>query len=649
MIITRLSLKNFGVYAGTNTFEFTGTKPVVLIGGMNGHGKTTFLNAVLLALYGSNSYAYAESRYHSYGQYLKSFVNETDQTLESYVELEFKPDRNSEERYLIRREWSGAGRHTKEKISAYKNGEFSEYLTENWPMFMENILPSGLSSFFFFDGEKIAEIAMETTDKHMKQSIRALLGINVLEMLKKDLSRIVSKISKEESNNADLAELRRLQEKKADAEKALNDSDLAIARYEKEIADKNRKLEELKSQYDLKGGNIQEQRQELIEQRENLTTRIEQLQEELLNIVAGPLPLALVKDLLEQIQVQASKEHEAKSFSLAVSKINSIFSSYSETVHGDLSQVNRFIDYINRSAKEEKTSNVYELSDRTLLQLNSLLQNNLETEKNKVESIRKEQEQAENKVKEIDNYLNVDIDEEALKQIYKEIKYLEKEIVDVEASLNAEKNKHTGLNGEVIRATSEYNKYVEAYLLKTEALDDNDRLIKYIHYASKILDEYEVRLQKHKIGNLASTMTECYKELANKKNFIEKIQIDPATLNFTYLNSDGISVPRDSLSAGEKQLMVISLLWALSICSKKNLPVIIDTPLSRLDSEHRTALVTEYFPQASKQTIILSTDSEIDSQYYEMMKENIGDEFTLVYDDISRCSFIEKGYFRQKQ
>ena len=68
MIISKLTLYNFGVYAGENTFEFHSEKPVVLIGGMNGRGKTTFLDAVLLALYGPNSFAFNESRYKSYGQ-----------------------------------------------------------------------------------------------------------------------------------------------------------------------------------------------------------------------------------------------------------------------------------------------------------------------------------------------------------------------------------------------------------------------------------------------------------------------------------------------------------------------------------------------------------------------------------------------------
>ena len=73
MIIRNLTLHNFGVYAGTNTFEFNNEKPIVLVAGMNGRGKTTFLEAVLLALYGSNSFAYKESAYQTYGKYYLYF------------------------------------------------------------------------------------------------------------------------------------------------------------------------------------------------------------------------------------------------------------------------------------------------------------------------------------------------------------------------------------------------------------------------------------------------------------------------------------------------------------------------------------------------------------------------------------------------
>ena len=66
MVIKELKLHNFGVYAGDNIFEFTSNQPVVLVGGMNGRGKTTFLEAILLSLYGQNSFAYHESKKHSW-------------------------------------------------------------------------------------------------------------------------------------------------------------------------------------------------------------------------------------------------------------------------------------------------------------------------------------------------------------------------------------------------------------------------------------------------------------------------------------------------------------------------------------------------------------------------------------------------------
>ena len=133
--------------------------------------------------------------------------------------------------------------------------------------------------------------------------------------------------------------------------------------------------------------------------------------------------------------------------------------------------------------------------------------------------------------------------------------------------------------------------------------------------------------------------------LANKKNLVDYIKMDSQTLDLHYMNSEGEEIAKKRLSAGEKQLMVFSLLWALAICSKKKLPVIIDTPLSRLDSSHRQALIKTYFPKASEQTIILSTDSEIDENYFLLMQTSVGDKYTLLYNDELKATTIKPGYF----
>lgn len=643
MIITKLTFHNFGVYAGNNVFEFESSKPVVLIGGMNGRGKTTFLEGVLLALYGANSFAYSESKYSSYGQYLKAFVNTADGSLETYVELEFKLENETDERYLIRRSWPGNGQRTRETIQVKKDGQDNTFLTDNWAMFIENILPSGLSSFFFFDGEKIAELAVENTNAQMKESIKALLGISVLDLLDNDISRIVNRVGKRSNDQVHTKELKILRERKNQTEVALQIIDDRIAETSAQIEEARKKLEKAKVDYTSKGGDIVVQRQDLFTERTALVAKVEQGKETLIGVAASELPLLLVKDLLEDISVQAAKEHETKLLGYTVDKIHSMFETYSDG--GDSNSVRDFISYVENKAAEESTEIVFDISDQSFYQLTSLLGNGLMNAQGNMLQNMATCQKGIAKIDEIDSYLSVDIDERVLSKIYKKIKTLEQEIIEHEASLEIAQKQRTGLNGDVMRATSEYNRFVENMLSNLESDDDNGRILKYAHHATQALAEYKIRLQKKKIGTLAETMTKCYKQLANKKNLISRIDMDAVTLDFVYLNADNQIVPKESLSAGEKQLMVISLLWALALCSKKKLPVIIDTPLSRMDSVHRVALIKTYFPNASDQTIILSTDSEIDKHYYEIMKDTVGDEFTLVYDDELKCSKIKKGYF----
>ena len=649
MIISRLTLFNFGVYAGKNTFDFHNNKPIVLIGGMNGRGKTTFLAAVLLALYGANSFAYNESRYKSYGQYLKSFVNKADGTLNTYVELEFKLDKQPEEVYIVNRNWSGKGKRIHEKVSVKRDGEPNKFLTDNWSMFVENILPSGLSSFFFFDGEKIAELALDHTNAQMKESIKALLGISVLDVLENDIARIIARVVKKAGYaNEDAQELEKIKEKKTQAESNLHAIDENIQNLTIRLEKTQKKLHKAKSYYTSHGGDLIVRQQELFNQRAYYSATAEQKQEQLVNIAGGELPLNLVLKLIKRIQLQAKKEHDTKLMEYALQKMNTMLDQFAlSQTNGstDSNSVNKFVSFIAEQAEKEKTTSVYDLSDHSLYQIDNLLSFTLHSVKKQTIDRMHERDQSRKRIDQLDSYLSVDIDEKSLAKTYKKMKIFEQEIIDINAEIEAEQKRRVSINGEVLRINAEYKKYVERLLSNLESNDDRDRLLRYAHQSNDLLHEYRIRLQRQKIGVLATTMTQCYKQLANKKNLINRIEMDDVTLDFTYYDFNGERIPNDSLSAGERQLMVISLLWALAICSKKKLPVIIDTPLSRMDSNHRVSLITTYFPQASEQTIILSTDSEIDRHYYGIMKENVGDEFTLVYDDVQKRSVIKHGYF----
>lgn len=645
MIIKKLVLHNFGVYASTNVFTFSGKKPVVLIGGLNGRGKTTFLEAVLIALYGSNSFAYTESAYNTYGKYLRAHVNTLDGSYETFIELEFSMGDENADVYCIHREWSAQAKRIKEDIAVKKNGKPDEFLTENWSMFIESLLPSGLSSFFFFDGEKIAELAAEETNAQVKNSIKALLGITVLDQLESDLGRMIARVNKETATRSEEDELDAL---RAAKEKADNDYQAAldeIADLKKQCETIDKQLESTHHEYSAKGGDLVYKRQDLFHKRSQLEAKAKNIQDQLTDTASSCLPLSLVPDLLEVIEQQSVLEHNSQVAVAAAERLENLYAQFAASSSVKSSGAQKFLRFVREETEKDYVPPVYGLSDSCLYQLKELRSRQLKQQRRDAFAQMEEREELKKQINQIDQYLSVDIDEAALARIYKKIKTLEQEQLDLEVRLAALTKKAAGLHGESSRATAAFNDYVEKMLLKLELKDDSERILKYSHQAIHLVQEYRIRLQEKKIQQLADTMTACYKRLANKKNLIECIKMDPVSLDFEYLTASGIPVPKASLSAGEKQLMVISILWALAICSKKKLPVIIDTPLSRLDSAHRISLIQSYFPEASDQTIILSTDSEIDQRYYDLMKDNIGDEFTLYYDDEKKCSIIKQGYF----
>lgn len=645
MIIKRLTMHNFGVYASTNTFEFSGEKPIVLIGGLNGRGKTTFLEAVLLALYGANSFAYQESTFKSYGKYLRSFVNIMDGSRETFIELEFELNNEEHDVYLVRREWDSKNKvRTVENISVSKNGTLSDFLTQNWTMYIENILPSALSNFFFFDGEKIAELAVDSTNAQLKESIRAMLGISILDTLENDIRRNVRKFQKKENTFYDMSDVDRLRTIKDRAGKQLNSVIDEIGEKENLLLSYKESLEKKRLKYSSLGGNVIGKRENLLMKKARLNTQIQKLQDNIQLNASGVLPLTLVSDLLIKVKKQGAKEKESEIQQRAKEFINQAFDFYSRN-SADVKSISAFIDFLEKQVSDKALEIVYGLSDRGLLQINQLCDEATKVAISSTDKYLKEKEAIKDKVDEIENYLSIDINEDALHKLYTQIRKLEQQIIDIETVLASLEQKRRSANGDLIKVTSEFNKKVSILLESMEMDDDNKRVVKYSEMALRVLDTFSVKIQQRKTGVLGDTITECYKKLANKKNLIDKIIMDPVSLDLQYIGREGNLVEKNALSAGEKQLMVIAILWALAICSKKKLPVIIDTPLSRLDSNHRKALIKTYFPYASDQTIILSTDSEIDQKYYQLMKDAIGDEFTLQYDDESKSTTIKKGYF----
>ena len=128
--------------------------------------------------------------------------------------------------------------------------------------------------------------------------------------------------------------------------------------------------------------------------------------------------------------------------------------------------------------------------------------------------------------------------------------------------------------------------------------------------------------------------------------FINSISICPETFALTInIVGEGF-VPASKLSAGERQLLAVAVLWALAQASGRKLPTVIDTPLGRLDSSHRKSFVQNYFPNAGEQVILLSTDEEIVGPYHQSLKKHLSHQYLIQYDEEDQSSSISSGYFQ---
>jgi DNA sulfur modification protein DndD len=200
---------------------------------------------------------------------------------------------------------------------------------------------------------------------------------------------------------------------------------------------------------------------------------------------------------------------------------------------------------------------------------------------------------------------------------------------------------------QISHALERTKKDLQTYSQLAIDLKNTDHLLQSAAKVKATLQTFKQRLKLHKLNHLEDLVTKHFLFLLRKPDFVHRVQIDTDSFKLALFDPNGDPLPKHRLSAGEKQILAIALLWGLANASGRRLPVAIDTPLGRLDSEHRNHLVERYFPQASHQVILLSTDTEIRADEVAQLREAeaIAREYRLEYDPQQRQTTVVSGYF----
>jgi len=167
-------------------------------------------------------------------------------------------------------------------------------------------------------------------------------------------------------------------------------------------------------------------------------------------------------------------------------------------------------------------------------------------------------------------------------------------------------------------------------------------------YAAKALETLTKLAKATVVRNIAAieaSILESFNQLVGKTDLVTRVRLESDTLEMSVDTLDGQNQPVERLSAGERQLLAVAILWGLSRVAHREVPLVVDTPLGRLDSFHREKLALNYFPKVAKQVIILSTDEEFDSGLREKIELNISRDFLIEFSDAEKSSHVTAGYF----
>jgi DNA sulfur modification protein DndD len=658
MILTELTLENFGPYREKQIINLRPENeqkltPIILFGGMNGGGKTTLIDAIRLAFYGQRAQCSTRGNL-SYNQFLNQCINQKILPhQQTRIELAFEHIVN--DRWVdlkIVRYWTKNLKDGKDNLGIIQGEWPVEDLANSWDEYIENILPLGISNLFLFDGEQVKELAEEEIPTPpVVESIKSLLGLELAERLAIDLDVFITRKQKKLASASQLATLEEIEVKLSELEQKKKNilANLKIHEDRLKIAQKNYK--QAANKFRIQGGKLASETEYLKNKEKQYNADLENFRAEIRYLAGSKLPLCLIIEQLKEIKLQGEKElkyQQAKIAQDLLKEKDKRLLDYLKNISLDPQHFQKIKDFLNQENDDfnENLDSVFpylEINQKNLQDLQHTLEYILPNQQKTIQDKLGEISNLERQIEETERLLVVAASPETYQKLEEELKKAEQDIINCRTNWETNNQKLTSLERKINETKKQLNQYSE----KAIAIHNSQHLFDSIDKVKKTLTVFKEKLTLRKLNKLELEITECFRYLLHKSNLVNRVTIDSNNFALSLYDRQSKIVPKNRLSAGEKQLLAIALLWGLARVSGKNLPILIDTPLGRLDSSHRNNLVERYFPTASHQVILFSTDTEIGQKEVKKLREKkaIAREYLLEFDAKENQTTIKEGYF----
>ena len=659
MLLERLSIENYGVYSKSSFDLLTSPKkPIVLIGGLNGAGKSTIFECIMVVLYG-RTYLGRRTTNKEYLEFVASRVHKHNgkRADSASVEIAFRFYHNgSEDGYVVNRSWTVNGASVLETFSVYKNSKPMTDVDESqWQSFVEGLIPLGIARLFFFDGEKIVKITEwdRQNNAEIKSSLDTLLGAELIRQLHSDLELyLIRRAGNKRNSDAINQKYEQLTREKNTLLSEIDALTAEHVRKESAIHEMESKISSKEQQVLGVGGGYASIRENLLTQKAVLEEKLRNQSKEITDDLSDDAPLYLVPALLGRIRKQVEAD---------VDTIRQ--RAYAHVAREKMHEIRKEIE----SAKfwpagtDVKSASlaVLTLLERTFEKpqgnvLFDVAPNEAAWITQKIAKIQDGHASLYYKITEYGKMLTrfekvgtelarIPKDDEIGPQIseintmHEEVGMLKSELTHIDQSISSKRAYCKILQNKIKDSINQIHK---------DTTTDVG-----MHLASKmqdVLDMYSEGLMEKKITQLESNLLEIARLLLHKK-ILHHIEIDRKTFEIRAYDTDHSMIPGGLLSMGERQIVGTALLWALARTSGRSLPFVIDTPIGRLDGEHLANLTDRFYPFASHQTILLSTDREIGHKEYEKICGYVSRSYKITHDEAKSTTSVSEGYFAEAQ
>jgi DNA sulfur modification protein DndD len=659
MKFNKLTIENYKSFQFPTVIHFPQSgegKSIFLVGGMNGAGKTSIMEAINICLYGAKS------------DWLYKYINRKELSKgNAYVSFELELETDEHETILIHRSWSAGAtdkpqyKDLEEKLVVVKDGKrVSVQNKEMWQDFINATIPKSITQFFFFDGEKIQEIAADDhSEVRLQTSLEAALGIQYISRLANDILYLKQEERKGfvEISDEDIeykeSELKKEQRKLQSKKQEREDLNSELENFKKEKDDAQERFKAI--------FNIDAESSEIVKQKEKkriqLSNKANQFENQIRTLNEQFLPWAMAGKLFDSIKKQIETERDSIKQNALASNAKELAKQIVDRLEKPEPIIekpltneqkskleDRVFDLLAKNNTTDEIRKILNLSERDAAKVLNRIEEIEQSDVMQLEQLLKEKEELDAEIRSIENSFSntaTESEKELFETLQNTIESCQTQIGRISVRLSNVNEEILMIENRIKDIELEINKLYEKHNVSKERAD----FIQECDAIANLLNTYIVKLRKAKVQMLQEKTFEMYKMLSSKSGLIKDLEINDKTYEIIIRDRGGHEMKKSGLSAGEKEVFAVSLLWGLAQTSQLHLPIIIDTPLSRLDSVHRDNIVNHYFPNAADQVIILSTDTEVDSNYFKNLEPNLTGAARLEFSQMNEITTVKEGYF----